>query len=101
MQVVKAYVSLLHFHAIPWICLTVSSLVEDLKTLSLPFPEILFLAYEKTIEAEFSGLLLLFFHAGNIYRLSSFFIYKLKKKFGCAGSLLQPAGLVALQHMES
>ena len=42
-------------------------------------PEILFLAYEKTIEAKFSGLLLLFFHAGNIYRLSSFLIYKLKK----------------------
>jgi len=65
-QIVKAYVSLLNFHVIPWICLTVSSLIEDPKTLSLPFPEILFLAYGKTIEAEFCGLLLLFFHAGNI-----------------------------------
>ena len=79
-QVVKAYVSLLHFHVIPWICLTVSSLIEDLKTLSLPFPEIVFLAYGKTIQAEFSGLLLLFFHAGNIYRLPSFFLFLNFKK---------------------
>lgn len=91
----------LHFHAIPWICLTVSSLIEDLKTLSLPFPEILFLAYEKTIEAEFSGLLLLFFHAGNIYRLSSFFIYKLKKNFGVLGLCCSLQLSCPLQHVGS